>query len=537
MLDVAVPGAVADEAVRANGLRVQGTLALNKSGRLHFTPTKKDAPLPLAEIQHIRFANADVPPLRFGTPHRVVFHRNQQLTGELLGLDDESLRLRTFWSDQARLSRRAIAAVTHLPGLVTIFHDDFETDLKAWKVTGKPALSEARHTSGRRSLLLKNPGQEAFYKLPTPLKAGRCGVNLHDPGATEGARWLVEAEFGKQAIKILLAGAGDAYAVETDLAAGTTRRLARAAGWHRLNFRFTPDYFLVGVDDRLLWESGKQGPGGALTSIRLACIAPNSDKTPRGEFFFDDFSVARQVDVLAHKFGDLSQDELWLLSGDQLFGHVLRADRRSIDVRGRFGKKTFAWADVRGMFLESQALPPKSSDGEHVRVWLRSGVGSETDQLVGVLRALDERRLTLRHALLGDLELERTRLHQLRWLLHGRRIELDNGRHHLGDKERGGEGPTLRTTFNLDKVPKSARLVVHIIGVAQTSMILNGKRVDVLNRHVNGLAKEARRLVVVLPADRLRAGKNVLELEQAADGETGRREECVVLGLAIEIPD
>jgi hypothetical protein len=427
---------------------------------------------------------------------------------------------------------------------VTIFHDDFETDLKAWKLMGSPALNEREHISGRRSLLLKEPGQEAAYKMPAPLKAGRFGVNFHVPAATEGARWLVEAMFGKQSVKVILVGTGDHYAVETDIPAGQTRRLARETGWHRLSVRFSPDYLLVGIDDRLSWESGKDGPGGALTSVRLACTELKSDKVRKGAVYLDDFSLARRVDDLAHTPGDSSQDELWLLGGDQLFGHVLSADRRSIDVRGRFGKKSFPWAEVRGLFLEQQALTAKSSEGEHVRVWLRSGISAESDRLVGVIRKLDDRRLTLRHALLGDLEIERVRLHQLRWLFHGQRIELDNGWHHLGDKGRlvpglqppRAEGPALRSTFKLDKVPKSTRLVVNVQGNPRTEVMVNGKRVDALNRHVDGVAKEPRRVVVVLPADRLRAGENVLELTQLADSETGRRASCVVSGLAIEIP-
>jgi hypothetical protein len=552
-LVLVAPVTSADEAVRINGRRVQGSLWLNKKGLLQFTPTKGDAPLPLAEIEHIRFAQVDVPPARLGSPHRFLFHREQQVSGELLGLDEEAVRLRTFWSEEVKLPRRAVAAVTHLPGLVTVFHEDFETDLKGWKLAGTPALSEKHHTSGHRSLLLKTAGQETLYRLPAALKAGRFGVNFHVPGATAGARWLVEAEFDGQSVKVVLAGTGDSYAVETNLVAGQTKTRGREAGWHGLECRFSPDYLLVGVDERLLWESGKDGPGAALTGIRLACVADESGKTSQGEVYFDDFSVAQQVDEPNHERGDSSQDELWLLGGDQLFGHVLHADRRSIDVRGRFGKKTLAWAAVRGVFLERHTPPCKSSDGEHVRVWLRNGIGAEMDQLVGVLSAFNERRLTLRHAMLGELEIQRARLHQLRWLFHGRRIELDNGWHHLGDKGRlvpglqppRAEGPTLRRTFNLDKVPASVRLVVHVqglkglgdgIGAARTVVVVNGKRVDVLNRHVDGVAKEPRRLVVALPADCLRPGENSLELTQKADGETGRRESCVVFGNALELP-
>src|SRR5262249_39338236 len=138
------------------------------------------------------------------------------------------------------------------------------------------------------------------------------------------------------------------------------------------------------------------------------------------------------VKELKQPAAETGQDDVWQLPGDQVFGEVVKADRRTIELKGRFGKRTFSWGDVRAIRLRQEVRPPRTTDGEHVRVWLRPWVGAEADELTGVVLALDGKRLKMRHPVLGDVELDRTWLRKLAWRFHGRRIELDNGWHHLG---------------------------------------------------------------------------------------------------------
>jgi hypothetical protein len=56
----------------------------------------------------------------------------------------------------------------------------------------------------------------------------------------------------------------------------------------------------------------------------------------------------------------------------------------------------------------------KAADGPRVRLWLRSGLAAEPDVLEGALTHLDAERLTLEHAWLGKLTIERGRVRRLR---------------------------------------------------------------------------------------------------------------------------
>src|SRR3954447_19692782 len=97
----------ADEATTRDGRLVSGALRLGKAGRLLFAPTK-GAPLPLADLAHVRLATSPTPPFRIGAARRVRLRDGQQFTGTFLGLEKQSLILRTPWTDKARIPRSAV---------------------------------------------------------------------------------------------------------------------------------------------------------------------------------------------------------------------------------------------------------------------------------------------------------------------------------------------------------------------------------------------------------------------------------------------
>jgi hypothetical protein len=472
--------------------------------------------------------------------------QEQRLTGELLALDARELGVRTPWRDRLTVPRGALVSVTSLTGKLILCDEDFENGLKAWTVTGAPKLTDSQHTSGEHGLLFDAAGQSAAYAPTVPPEAGSMGVNFHVPDGPAGARWQVEAAFrtaaGLKVVRVTVADETDAYAVESPTPCDEGIRVARQPGWHRLAVDFSPTGLLVTVDDAVLWYSREKGPGGPLREVRLACAAGKG--AARGAVTFDEFTLARAVDVPPHPADASEQDEVWLASGDQLFGRLTRLERRGLDLEGRFGKRSYSWAEVRGAFLQRSEAAPATTEGAHVRVWLRPAAGSEPDELEGVLRVLDERRLTLRHPALGDLDIERSRLLRVKPFFHGKRLELDNGAHHLGQKGRiapgarpaRAEGPSREYTLRLETRPESARLVLTLLPLdGRAEVVLNGKVVEDLGRHAGPGARGPVRVRVALPRASLRLGANVVELRVRE--EAGRRGSCVVSDVVLEVPE
>jgi hypothetical protein len=540
VLALALPSPLwADEtARRPDGRELPGAVTLAPGGRLRFEPKGKGDPLTGGDLALIHFDGADPGPWRIAGGLRVVLLDGQRLTGRLLGLDDEALTLRTAWAEKLTLSRAAVAAVVQPPGWLTVAEDDFQESRKGWKAVGKPVVGDG-------AAVLKEPGQELTFEPPALLRAGRVGVNFQERDAPAGARWLLEAHFQggdrERVVRVTVAG-GDGYSVDADGLDGTARTVARSAGPHRLTVQFTPRSLRVASDDVLLWYA-EQGPGGSLRSVSLVCRAVDRGK-PSGAVAWSEFGLARAVEDSPRPPGDLAQDEVWLTAGDQLFGDVRRADHRGVELEGRFGKRLLPWAEVRGCFLRRSAPPPQTATGEQVRLSFRSGLAADDDVLEGVLTGLDDRRLSLRHPLLGDLTLERGRVRRLWPLFHGRRLELDNGFHVLGgDRAPAGwpksEGERWRGAAKLDAAPAEARLTVRLLNPpggrgdgAKTEVIVNGRSVGWLEAEADGGFWTA-----ALPRGVLHRGDNGIDLKRTP-GRDGGPLGCVgVAAVALELSE
>ena len=535
----------ADEATLTDGRRLAATVTLDAGGRLRVTAADR-SDIAVDGVQHVRPGPAGVVPFRAGVVHQVRLTGRQRLTGELLALDATELRLRTPWRDRLAVPRGVLVGVTSLPGQAVLFDEDFEEGLKAWKLVGSPQLTAKQHTSGERALLLDSPGQSAAYAPANGPEAGGVGVNFLVPEEAAGARWQVEAEFqgsaGAKVVGVTVADGAAVYAADAPTPRDAGAQVARRPGWHRLAVEFAPTSLVVTIDGAVLWYSRDKGPGGPLREVRLACAADKG--AVRGVVAFDEFTLTRAAEVLARPADTSAQDEAWLAAGDQVFGRLTRLDRRGLELEGRFGKRTYSWAEARGAFPNRAAARPATTDGAHVRLWLRPAAGSEPDELEGVLRALDERRLTLRHAALGDLDIDRPSLLRLKPLFHGRRVELDNGARHLGEKGRlapgvqpaRSEGPGVEYTFRLEARPEAARLALVMLPIeGGAEVVVNGRVVEDLARHAGPKARAAVPVRVPLPRDSLKAGENVVGVRVRE--EAGRRGSCVVSEVVLELPD
>src|SRR5579871_5417803 len=407
----------ADEAVLPQGQRIEGELGSDRDGQLVFRARGQEQPVSLGQLDHVRFSPTPLPPFRAAAPFRVLLHGGEHLTGELLGFSSDKVQLRTAWRDILSIPRAAVAAVRHAPGFVTVFVDDFEKDLKAWRLSGAPVRTTTQHDSGRHSLCFPGPGQ-AEYIVPGILNAGRAGINFRDLPPTTGLTWQLAAEFenctGWPSVRVQLDPRSGNYVAEVSGTARGKSSLPRKEGWHRLQMEFNLDTLVISIDDEVLWFCRQPQGGGSLRTVRLSRTASAAGR--EGEICFDDFSLAQAVSERPHPKSHSDQDELWLLSGDQMFGDVVEEPDHRIRLRTHYGPQAYRWGEVREICFRQFGAAAQKPDGKSVRVWLRSGISYEPDALDGTIQRLDPHRLVLRHAVLGEVEFERTRLHRLRLL-------------------------------------------------------------------------------------------------------------------------
>lgn len=369
---------------------------------------------------------------RAGGGRRVHLRDGERISGQILDIDKDTVRLRTAWAARLELPRAAVTSIEPLPGWRAIVDEDFRRKsgepaalAAGLKLTGEPTFADAQDGSAARALVLRAAGQSLTCTLRSREKrgneevtAGRVGVNFQEREQARGARWLVELLFGQgehvRRISITVAGNGEHYILDTGGLKGKARRVARSPGWHRLIVQFGKRSLRVTCDDDVLWYNLEDGPGGRLQQVTITCQRSAEADAVRGAVAWTEFCIERAVDEHPRPPVHPEQDAVRLLDDDQLFGRIVHADRRTIQIEGRYGKRSLPWTAVSACSFRRPAAPPKANEGAKVRLRVQSGLCAETDVIEGVVTRQDERRLVLRHALLGEVTFERSRVREMR---------------------------------------------------------------------------------------------------------------------------
>jgi hypothetical protein len=490
--------------------------------------------------------------------HRLLLADGQQITGQLLGIGAEEIRFHPLWTEKTlQISRSAVLAIGHPAGWFHLIADDFEETLQSWQTRRHPLLSKEQRSSGEQSLLLDSPGQCITATLPEAVAAGRLQLNfLARSAAATGLRWFLElgnADDDRPNTSLAIPPPVDGTDFWSAPNPGKPR-LWFPDGWQQLAIDFSPDRFELAVNGRVVNSTSQgQNVSGPIGNIVLRCAAGSGPRLG-GALWVDDLLLMRPIRGTATPpTFDPGRDMVVLRSGDEMMGTVQSADRRRIDFRSIWGPAPLSWSEARAVWFRRADRPVVPSEGEHVRIWLTGGPGSEPDQIEGPIRRLDSRQITMQHPLLGVVSIDRNWVSRLQGRLFGRRIILEARTYQLGQDLQPGlslprpDGLQLRRVFKLEAVPASARLVVdaaHLQGLesgpgklgGRTEVLVNGRVVDSLNRHVERSSPAWRRLSIPLPPAVLRVAENTIELRQSRDPGSGRFGNCLVAGVVIEIP-
>lgn len=544
-----------------DGRMTAGELSIAPSGAFRFQYRNKAVSLEGIEV--FRNARHAMTPLRIPVPIQVHLSNQQSLLGEVIQLDETTVALRTAWADRMAIPRRAVERIAHPPGWRPIFVDAFERDLGKWKVLGKVERRAGAATSGKSSLVLDAQGQSAAFELPEPLAVGKLGVNCLIPNEVKGRAWHIELEFARTKakpsnVRVEISGPGDSFTVQSPGKPEFEGRVRRTPGWKRLTVEWSQESLCIFADDLVLWsQSG--GPDGELRACRLKCDSTERSRGDAGEVRFDDFAVhaATKSRSEIRPLLDAAQDAICSWDGDVLFGKLKSMDPVGMVLEGQFGKRTFPWTETQFVGARRTGVPGDSTDGEHVRITLRTN-DNQRDVLVGAVKSLTSKQLVLQHSSLGEVPIPVDRIDEIRLNYFGKMIVVDSNPHHLGKRLRSGflvpkaEGMTLSRAFKIDQLFETAALVVeacHLCGTSdgkevaaslrrggmQTAVIINDKRAGCLNDLVDRASPEPKRLQLTIPKGLLAIGDNVVEFRQTVDSETGQSAECELRSISLEL--
>ncbi len=341
-------------------------------------------------------------------------------------------------------------------------------------------------------------------------------------------------------------------------AAGTHPRVAPTDGPIR------PKQIEISVDGQEL-AHGKS-PDGQLAVFRMASSATSSPTIPKEvAAYVDDLEIIRFAEPAASFEIDISQDEARLVTGDQLFGEVRKAEGERVFMSIEGKPVNLSWNEVSGLFFRRLPAQGATIDGLLARVEWRAAAGedpADLDFAEGAIIAVSGNTITMATPYSGVLRILRGRLRKIAIFGEGRRVVIDPAAHHLGDEPSHGqrgldppinEGGLLERTVELADLPNApALLVMDVLSVVgedndetfspyvrkgefRTWVTINGQRVDFLNRYVKTRNDVPERVAIPIPPRLLRTGKNTLRLDLTGTASNpGHLDDFGVLGIALE---
>lgn len=555
------------------GRTIAGRLVVDAAAGFVLVPEGGGAPVPIERARAVTFEGPAPDRSRGAAPFRVLLGADGQVSGRLASLDEREIRLSEGpGGSPVTIARAGARALVQRPGEAQVFRDGFEAlDDARWTAqVGDPGVAEAPRLVGERSLRLPAGGSAVTAPLAEPIGSGRLEVAYLDGGeVVPGQRWFVDLTFrnrdaGRATVRAVLGWAEETMAVESP---GGPRlrvqRLLRRPGWHRLTVRFGPEETALAVDGDELAHG--PGLGGPLVEVRLATEALGTAPAARGRAaHLDDLSLVRTSEPLGPLEVEPGLDEVRLPTGDQLFGRVAGADAERVEAEVDGRTIALPWSDVAGLYFRRAPAQSEPVEGPWARVEWAAGPDDDPrdlDRVEGALVGLSDDALSLEVPFVGRLAVPRDRLRRLVPLGPARRVVIDPTAHHLGDRHAPDLDPPqpepgpLEVAFTLPEPPAGpaalALDVVQVVGEEgnsefsglvrqghlRTHIYINDKRLDDLNRFIASPNETPERVRVPVPPGALRAGRNVVRLEQVGTPEEpARRDNLGVLGMALETP-
>ena len=225
ILLVAISLTANDEATLPNGARVSGKLDGDKGSILFANDAGKT--WTLDQLQQIRFAKTPCPPPRVPLSHRLLLSSDQWLSGELLAIDGDFVHFRTWMGKDLKVPRKKLFAIAQPADWRLLLRESFENEPAGWTFTHADALRADAPFTGKKSLILDRPNQEAVWSIARPLTTGRLSLFLRPGGGLQGQELRIESIFhkGKQSRAVRLKHDGRSSALSSRLVCRWPRRL------------------------------------------------------------------------------------------------------------------------------------------------------------------------------------------------------------------------------------------------------------------------------------------------------------------------
>jgi len=370
------------------------------------------------------------------------------------------LRWEAGFDTPVQLSVSAISQISHPPGTHVVVCQDFETDTAGWmnQSRGDIPRNQERARSGTHSLKCSAAVPELRHDMPDPLDRGWIEFSFFLPaepsgnGRCQAGIQIIEKQ-QRYELQVTLAAETGWYELKVpELGIWQRHVVARRPGWHTFAVAIEPGLIRLKVDNYPLAE----GRLPSDTGPRLAGLNVIS-KQPSANVWIDDYAVTRRMETSSIDVLDRQQDQVDLVSGDQLFGKLINLSRGSVSLQVNSQQTEVKWADILHLqFATSPTTSSPSVGGQIVQLdlqpWTDTSREPILDSLTGSLVAISPQGCTLEHALGGQLQIPWTKVRRLRPFFFGLLWSIEGRPFHLGDQVKSALQPKIPDATSMTRM-------------------------------------------------------------------------------------
>lgn len=405
------PTARADEAILLDGSRLHGELRF-RNERFDFFPDAQANPLPWAQIDRVEPAQKSSLPPTLPACWLATVINGDQFGCQLLEIESNAFIADSSWFQGLRIRRNAVRAMARPQGWAPWLRQDFLKEARGWKETR--ADGDGSPLPGMTGLELGTSNKSLHFTPETPLPFGQISLRMKEAGATNGTRWQlqlgIDGDRGFQTVKIQFGGPGPCE-LRAPGHPVLRQQVKDVASPFLLQFEVSDASVRLIVNGSLASWIERGFRDARLRSLLLEPETPLVGNSP-AKLNLQEFAIARRLEPLQRPPRHPELDEVWLESGDQIFGNFRLVDSQYLELASSRETRRIPRNLVRGLFPRQSAI----RDVQLPAPWqltLRDPSGCESSRLTGLIRTWGEREIVMIHPLLGELKLPRSQVKSL----------------------------------------------------------------------------------------------------------------------------
>lgn len=397
-----------DDAVLLGGSRRPGLLRF-RDEKFEFVPAGANAPLPWDQLDRVELkASTNLPP---APPFwwQATLTNGDHFACHVQEIESNAILTDSSWFQGLRVRRNSIRALERPSGWASWLRQDLSKEARGWKEVREEG--DAPPTPGLDGLTLGSSFKSLQFIPESPLRLGKLSLQMTETLPGSGTRWRlllgIDGDGAFHRIQILF----DGNAPAEMQAPGLKVLRQDINGNHAavlLQVEISEASIRLMVNGRLASWVERGFRDARLRSLGLEPDAPLAAGSP-AKLRLQQFAVARRLEPLERPAAHPELDEVWLESGDQVFGSFGSLDSQYLELGTARQPRKILCSQVRGLYPKEPGLRDLPQPAPW-RLTLLDPSGAEPSHLTGVIRVWGEREIIMIHPLLGQLKIPRSQV-------------------------------------------------------------------------------------------------------------------------------